>query len=138
MITINKHPSRTMLRQFALLWLPLFGAFAGLMIWRRTGRITPAEVVWVVTAVLAAISIASVQAARLVYLGLSYVTFPIGFVISYVALAIVYYLVMTPLALVMRASGRDALRLRDDPAVTSYWMPRPGRGKDAERAFRQF
>jgi ABC-type uncharacterized transport system permease subunit len=137
-ITLNKDPSRKMLRQFGLIWLPLFGAMVGWMILRRTGKWNVAEGVWIVAAVLSLLSIVSLQIARLVYLGLSYLTFPIGFVVSYVALAIVYYLVMTPLALAMRAFGRDPLRLRAEPDETSYWTPRPARGRDADRAFRQF
>jgi hypothetical protein len=57
--------------------------------------------------------------------------------VSLAALAIVYFLVVTPIALAMRLSGRDRLRLkwRGDE---SGWIERRGRDSDAERAFRQF
>ena len=34
-----------------------------------------------------------------------------------------YYLAVVPTGLVMRALGKDPLRLRKDPAATSYWIP---------------
>ena len=46
-------------------------------------------------------------------------------------LALVYYLVMLPIALVMRAAGRDPMERGRDPARASYWTP-VGRGTTRE------
>jgi hypothetical protein len=71
------------------------------------------------------------------FIALSVVTFPIGFVVSHLALAIIYYLVFTPVALVFRLMGRDALRRKLDPQAKSYWEAyNPDRGR--ERYLRQF
>jgi hypothetical protein len=45
-------------------------------------------------------------------------------IVSPVVLGIVYFVVVTPYALVMRLAGRDALRLRLDAGARSYWIPR--------------
>jgi hypothetical protein len=48
------------------------------------------------------------------------ITQPIGHVVSFVLLGLIYYVVMTPLALVFRIAGRDSLSRRG-PALPSYW-----------------
>ena len=73
---------------------------------------------------------------RLVYLGLSYLTYPVGFAVSYVALALVYYLALTPIGLTMRLFRHDPLSRRFDPKAKSYWKARDG-AKSAEDYFNQ-
>jgi hypothetical protein len=40
-----------------------------------------------------------------------------------VILTITFFLVITPLAVIRRLKGDDALGLRFDPAMESYWTP---------------
>ena len=47
----------------------------------------------------------------------------LGWVNSRILLALLFYLVMTPMGLVQRLAGRDALRRRG-PGNVSYWIPR--------------
>jgi len=42
-----------------------------------------------------------------------------------IAMAILFFAVVTPVGVVMRLTGRDRLRLRFEPAEPSYWVPRP-------------
>lgn len=46
-------------------------------------------------------------------------------VIGRIALAFIFIVVVTPLGLVMRMTGKDPLRLRRSGAETSYWHPSP-------------
>jgi hypothetical protein len=138
MITINHHPSRKQLWWFAGLWLPLFGGMVGSSLFWRLHAPRVAIAVWAATAVATVLSLVSEAAATAIFVGLSYATFPIGFVMSWVALTVLFFLVITPLGLIMRSTGRDPLRLKADAAAGSYWTPRPGRGTDSDRAFRQF
>jgi hypothetical protein len=48
-----------------------------------------------------------------------------GFFMTHLILALIYYLVFTPVALLMRALGRDPLRLKHDRNAKSYWIKRP-------------
>lgn len=53
-------------------------------------------------------------------------------------LAIVYFAVITPTAVIQRLRGRDLLRLRRDTRARSYWIPRRPedcRGSSMERQF---
>jgi hypothetical protein len=54
-----------------------------------------------------------------------------------VALAVLYYLVFTPVAVAFRLMGRDALDRKFDPQAASYWEAHnPDRG--AAGYLRQF
>jgi hypothetical protein len=138
MLTINRHPSRKQLWWFAALWLPLFGVAVGSSLFWRLHAPRAAIAMWAATAVATVLSLSSEAAATFIFVALCYATFPIGFVMSWVALTALFFLVITPLGLIMRITGRDSLRLKADAEAGSYWTPRPGRGSDSDRAFRQF
>jgi len=48
----------------------------------------------------------------------------LGAIVSPIALGILFYAVFTPMALVMRALGKDPLRLKRDSGAASYWRRR--------------
>jgi hypothetical protein len=57
---------------------------------------------------------------------------------SPVALCVLLYLVITPIGLILRLSGKDTLRLRRDPCAPSYWISRDPPGPAAETMRNQF
>lgn len=71
-----------------------------------------------------------------VFIGAVYVTFPIGYVVSHLVLAVIYYLVITPIGLIMRLVGYDPLKRRFDPEAKSYWITRKS-DRGAATYFRQ-
>lgn len=58
--------------------------------------------------------------------------------ISPLALGLLFYTSVTPIGLLMRAFGKDPLRLRRDPAAASYWIPRAPPGPPPESMKNQF
>ena len=50
---------------------------------------------------------------------------------------IAYYLVLTPIGLIRRISGRDPLHRRFDRDADSYWIARKP-ASDTKRYFRQY
>jgi hypothetical protein len=54
------------------------------------------------------------------------VAFPIGWTVSRVALGLVFYAVITPVAFLFRVMRRDELRLRRTEGRASFWKPKPG------------
>ncbi len=136
MLPINRHPSAKDLRSFGRLWFPLFVLAIGIVLWWRFALPTSAFVVWGVGAAVAVAVVASLVVARAVFVGLMIVTYPIGLVVSTLALAILFYGVFTPLGWIMRLAGRDPLRLRTRDAP-SQWQPHP-QDDNPERIFRQF
>ncbi len=45
-------------------------------------------------------------------------------VVNPVIMAIMFYGAILPMALLLRALGKDILRLKREPAAASYWIPR--------------
>ena len=136
MIEIDRHPGPRALRQFAGLFLVFFGV-VGFLVLRRSDSLVAASVIWAVALLVASVGFVRPTAIRLVYVGLAYAAFPVGWVVSHVMLALVLYLVLTPIGWVLRLLGRDPLARGFDPHASSYWTPhRPAARID--RYFRQF
>jgi hypothetical protein len=64
--------------------------------------------------------------SRTLFVVLSVAFIPIGFVLSHVLLAVIYYLVFTPIALVFRLIGRDVIGKKLDKNAKTYWHERSG------------
>lgn len=110
---VDLHPSDRKLRQFA-------GLLAAITI-----VLAVLDPLWTIVAIYALLSVAVPRLAYPVYVVLTIATFPIGWVVSRVMVALLFYLVLTPIAIVQRIFRRDVLRLRK-PQTDSYW-------EDAER-----
>lgn len=50
--------------------------------------------------------------------------------VSPVALALLFFLVVTPTGLILRLLGKDPLRLKREPDAPSYWIRRTGEGAE--------
>ena len=62
----------------------------------------------------------------------------LGKIVNPIVMSVVFLLVVTPLALVFRALGKDLLRQRAAPDATTYWLPRDPPGPEPETMARQF
>ena len=73
---------------------------------------------------------------------LNYVWFLVGLglhhVVSPLVMGLLFFLTVTPVALLMRLAGKDPLRLRRDPAAASYWIARTPPGPEPQAMRRQF
>ena len=136
MLTIDRNPPAERLRSFGVLlaiFVPLFGA----LVWWRTGRLETATTIWVVGAVLTAIYWLVSPIRRPIYVGWMYAAFPIGWLVSHLLMAAIYYVVITPIALILRMMGRDPLHRAFDRSAKTYWVPHE-RTDDIGRYFRQY
>jgi Saxitoxin biosynthesis operon protein SxtJ len=133
---LNLNPSDKTLKEFAEFGTFILGLIAApWMIYR--GHTTLAVVFWAAAVVLRILAFVGPRWVKWPYIGLSIVTWPIGFVVSHLALAAIYYLVFTPVALFFRLMGRDALNRKFDRRADSYWEEyNPDRGP--ERYLKQF
>ena len=122
LIRINRHPSRRQLAVFGLAWLVFLGT--GSWLQGMKSHQSAALVLAGLAAGVPLIGLFSARGLRFFYLGLSYATYPIGFAVSHVVLAGLYFLVLTPIGLVLKLCGHDPLGRRPAPTATSYWQPR--------------
>lgn len=136
LVKINHHPSRFQLAVFGGIWLIVFGILGVSLL--RAGR--PASLTTFVLTAAVAVPIVgwiAPKAMRLVYLGMAYATFPIGFVVSFVILVLVYYLVLTPIGMLLWAFRYDSMCRNFDQGARTYWNPR-GASPSPQAYFRQF
>jgi hypothetical protein len=127
-------PPPKVLRQFAVLCLVVFGTMGAVGLWRGSSTATTA--IAAAGVLVGLVGVVSPRAIRWVYSGWMVAVFPIGWTISRIILAALFYLVFTPVALVFRLIRRDALRLRPDDA-SSQWASKP-RAASSDQYFRQF
>jgi hypothetical protein len=144
-IQIDWNPPRRILRNFGLIGLVAFGAMGSLICWQiGPGKVVPAGAatmtatfLWVTAAHFGVFAAVAPALLRPVYLVLTVVTYPIGFVLSYVVMALIFYGVIVPIGLVFKIVGRDAMCRRFDASARTYWIRR--RPPDSvKRYFRQF
>jgi len=136
-VQINRNPSRRQLNQFGFIWLG-FLAFFGVIAYFKFDSPIVARWLWVAAIVVPVLGWPVPAFMRLVFLGMSYLAWPIGFVVSHVVLAVVYYLVLTPIGLLTRLFGYDSMKRTFDGEVASYWVERSPETADPKRYFRQF
>jgi hypothetical protein len=136
LITIKNSPSPRELNWFAALGVVFLGLIGGL-IWWRTGNATAAATIWAAAGIALGLFVAIPSLRRPMYLAWMYAAFPIGWTVSHVVLAFVFYVVFTPLGVVMRLAGRDPLQCGERLAAGTYWIKRcPAR--EPASYFRQF
>ncbi len=145
MIELNLNPPPKTLRTFGLIGVVGFGLIGAMFFWQfglgklpsaDAARIT-AYVLWALGAYCGLFAAVAPLAIKPIYVILTIVTFPIGFVVSCLVMAIVYYLVLTPVGLVFKLIGRDCMNRRFDPTAETYWIERR-RPDSVKRYFRQF
>jgi len=117
-------PSSRVLRQFAGLWI-VFWLAAGAWHLRAPGRPGVALACLAAALAIGPAGLARPTLIRPLLVGWRMAAFPIGWVVSRVALAAIFFGVLTPIGLVFRAIGRDRLDRRRRPGRRSCWRPKP-------------
>ena len=135
MIDVNWNPSRKELRQFAGIWLVFFSLLGAW--WWVDGSQTVARWMWVAAAVVGTIGLAVPVSVKPIYVGWMALAFPIGWTVSHLLLGAIYYLVLTPIGLLLRASGNDPMKRAFDRDAETYWVEHRT-GDDPSTYFRQF
>lgn len=144
-IEINLNPDDRTLRHFG--WIALAGfSLLALLAWKAwlvfasgLGQTRPAvSGAFLVLGVLSAFfSIAVPKANRPLYVLLTLLSYPIGFVVSHVIMLALFYGLLTPVGLLFRLLGRDPLQRRFEPDSTSYWVAARDR-RPVDSYFKQF
>jgi hypothetical protein len=125
------------LRQLAGLCVAIFGALFAWSGYRHHGAPTTAAYVGLVfTLVVGLPGLVHPPSIRPVFLTLMAVTKPIGHIVSTGLMALIYFGLLTPIAVFFRVTGRDALARRR-PATESYWTPKY-QPTDVRRYLRQY
>jgi hypothetical protein len=133
-VPLNLRPSRGELRWFAALWWPALCAATGWMLFRKFHLHGAAISMWAGGGAVAALGVVAPYAIRPLYLALILLTYPLGWCISHAFLALLYFLVVTPIGVLARLF-HDPMTREFEPAEKTYWSSRETSGGD--RYFKQ-
>jgi hypothetical protein len=144
LIKLNLDPDRATLRGFGFVALLAFAALA-LCAWQRALMFAalPDSANWVapllaaVGACSALCSVVAPRANRPLYVTLSLLGYPVGLLLSHLIMALLFFGLLAPIALLFRALGRDPLQRRFDRSATSYWTAH-AKARSKEDYFRQY
>lgn len=135
LLEVNWNPNRRELRQFALLWLAFFALVGVYCLWTKSSP-TAGMVLWGIAA-LGIVGFVRPGVLRPMYILWMALAMPIGWTISHLLLLSTFYLVLTPIGLLMRLFNYDPMNRRFNRAAKSYWEPHDP-SADVARYFKQF
>lgn len=115
----NWRPGRKEIRYFAntLAFLGIVLALVFLI----AGKQSPALVIAAAGLFLAAIARVVPVIGRWLYLAWTGATFVLSLIVSPIVIAIIYYIILAPIALLARLAGKDELRLKRCSNLPSYF-----------------
>jgi hypothetical protein len=132
---VKWRPDAAELRRFAIAMLVGFTLLGLLSAWRAKGIGTGSIVLWSL-GILLAIAAFVPRLGRVAYLAVYLPTSIIGYVVSHIMLTLMFFLVITPLAIILRLMGKDLLQQRR-PEQKPEWMSVKGT-KNEDSYYRQF
>lgn len=118
LLELNLNPSARELRWFGAMLVAFFALVGGLIY--SAGAEAVGRTLWVIGTSLGAVYYMVAPLRGVIYRGWMRVTYPIGWTISHGLLAVIYFLVITPIGLIFRLAGRDPLQRRFTQDA-SYW-----------------
>ena len=129
LVQLNLKPDTKQLRQFGFIALVAFFVIGVVVVWRGglfglhfgDAARPVAYALWGLGALSALFSLVVPKANYALFVALVTLTYPIGFVVSHVVLALLFFGILTPVALFFRLTGRDPLTRRFEPERESYW-----------------
>ena len=133
---IDFQPTERKLRTFAGLFFATATTVATWQAWAHQ-RWLIAGMLFIPGAVIAVVGLLRPMSVRSLYVGMMVAGFPMSWMMSHLLLAIVYFGLITPLAVIFRLTGRDTLRLRPSPQALSYLKNKPAPVK-SQAYFRPF
>ena len=136
---INWHPSPREMRQWALVMAPALGVVGALFYFVDWGLFAGgqgfAKFLWSFGALAFATGITGTKLGLPAYWSWMGFVFVVSWVITHVSLALVYFLVVTPLGLLAWLVGRDKLELRARNKDTYWYSLRDLPPRNPERQF---
>lgn len=132
---LQTKPTPRVLRQFAAAWLIFFLLTAANQTFRHHN--SSSGLAFAIVGLVGIIGLIRPAFIRPLFVVASLVTFPIGWVVSQIALLILFYGIVTPLGFFWRMRRRDLLQLHPKSGQSSFWISRDAE-PPPERYLKQF
>ena len=120
---IPTNPSQKVLRQFSAAWLVFFLAIAARQYFSR-GHHEAGLVLGALAVFIGGLGLIIPPAVRWLFVSWMVLAFPVGWAISQIMLALMFYGLITPIGLLFRLKGRDLLARKPAANRPSFWMPK--------------
>jgi len=140
LVEINFNPDTKTLRHFGVIAFVGFGVLGALAYYEKLifsfglgeARMPVVTTLASLGSIALLLSLVAPKANRMLYVGLTVLAFPIGFVLSYVIMGALYFLIIGPIAVVFRLFGKDSMHRGYDRKAPTYWSTaRPPRDKES-------
>lgn len=130
---MSTNPSCRQLRQFGLMCVVLLPLIA----WVWGAGSSTIQAAAVIGAGLGVLGIFAPKLLRPIFIGLVFVTFPIGLIVGELILLMIFVGVFLPMALLFRIIGRDVMKRRMSAEAKTFWVPRSAPA-NVRRYFQQY
>ncbi|MFA5423768.1 MAG: SxtJ family membrane protein [Phycisphaerae bacterium] len=137
LVSLNLHPTKKVLRDFGLAALFMSSLLGLMLLWMGKISLIGLGVIFLVGVIVFVLSRISDKLAKPFYLALIILTFPIGWIVSHLIMAVFYYGIITPVAIVFKLLRRDPLYRKYDPQAQTYWIEYKRKRSDKDY-FHQF
>ena len=118
--------------------LPLILTVIGLLNIRKHGLSWFNETLWTLAVIVLLITILNQPLLKIIYTKWMKVAHFIGQIVTTLIMIAVFYLIFTPVGIVLRLMGKDFMDRKLGPSAKTYWHLREKKPFDKERATKQF
>lgn len=132
---VKWRPDHSELRRFAISMLVGFSLLGLFAVWRAGEVSTGSVLLWSIGLLLAIAALVP-RLGRFTYLAVYLPTSIIGYFVSQVILVMMFFLIITPIGIIIRLMGKDPLQQRQQRSKTR-WTRVEGI-KDQDNYYRQF
>lgn len=129
-------PERKELRRFGIALVVVTAAAGSLWLWRD--HRTAAAVFYAISAYGLLASVFFPPAVRPAYWLMQKFGHAVGWFNTRLILILIFYLVFTPIGLLLRLFGKDLLNRKFDPDASTYWIEKKKEPFDPKRYEKQF
>jgi hypothetical protein len=126
---------RASLRKFGLTMGIALAAFGALFLWRDRGI---APYLFLLAAAFLFLAVLAPKVLKPIQRGWMTLAIVLGWFMTRLLLVIIFYVGITPIALIARLTGKRFLKLGFDPEATTYWEKRLPEERGRERYESQF
>ncbi|NOZ62127.1 MAG: hypothetical protein GXO74_10635 [Calditrichaeota bacterium] len=132
----SKQITTKQLRTFGIA-LAIFLSIIAVIRFVHQGQQT-ALILWTSAGVVFLLTLLSPALIKPVYRGAMFIAGILGWINTRILLAIFFYLILTPISLVLKIFHKDPLKRKLGPEAETYWEPHSEKAADKNRYFHQF
>lgn len=128
----NLDLSSKSIRHFSLLISAVAVVAAILMVWKGSVKTNSFYLIGfaIIFAIVGSLLPAIIRPIYKVWMGFA---FSLGWIMTRILLSLIFYIIITPIGLILRLMGKDFLNIRAHKQVDSYWIKRSEQKTDAEQ-----